>query len=198
MWDSTINNLELKVKEYKYSGQDLPQNIKSYFGDSPQDYASSYDTVVLEVDEIEESPIGSVKDMDLDDPFLDPKELSTISIANLLDLVKGDAKKYVPEHTKKNVQLSLKKRDDLGDFFADDNDGGPVYKVSGGQVRKVIADNTRMKVYTRAESEQIVNQIVSENLSFGELYGNLRGKSPCDKIVFFSFTCLQLRLKMIE
>lgn len=79
---------------------------------------------------------------------------------------------------KKDVQLSLKeKKDDLGDFFADDNDGGPVYKVSGGKVRKVIADNTRMKVYTRAESEQIVNQIVSEKLSFGELYGTIGGKS---------------------
>lgn len=41
----------------------------------------------------------------------------------------------------------------------------------------MIADNTRMKVYTRAESEAIVNQIVSENLSFGELYGSLQGKS---------------------
>ena len=46
-----------------------------------------------QVDQIEESSVGSVKDMDLDDPFLDPKELSTISVADLLDLVKGDAKK---------------------------------------------------------------------------------------------------------
>lgn len=77
----------------------------------------------------------------------------------------------------KDLQMSLKKRDDLGDFLADEKDSGPVYKVSGGKVRKVIADNTRMKVYTRAESEAIINQIVSEQLSFGELYGSLGGKS---------------------
>lgn len=83
----------------------------------------------------------------------------------------------------KKVSFNLKeKKDDLGDFYADDNDGGPVYKVSGGQVRKVIADNTRMKVYTRAESEQIVNQIVSENLSFGDRYGSLQGKSRREAI----------------
>ena len=63
--------------------------------------------MVLEVEEIEESSVGSAKDFDLNDPSLDPKELSNISIADLLNLVKGDAKNYVPEHTK-NVQLSLK------------------------------------------------------------------------------------------
>ena len=77
---------------------------------------------------------------------------------------------------------NLKEEDPLGDFFGEDNDGGPVYKVSGGKVRKLIADNTRMKVYSRAESEAIINQIVSEQLSFGELYGVLAGKSKREVI----------------
>ncbi len=105
-----------------------------------------------------------------------------------LDITYDDEGNLIPitkryDSSKKDIRFNLKEnKDDLGDFFADDNDGGPVYKVSGGKVRKVIADNTRMKVYTRAESEQIVNQIVSENLSFGELYGSLQGKSRREAI----------------
>lgn len=102
------------------------------------------------------------------------------SISHSAEKSTENAKKV--SQSEKNVQWSLKEKDPLGDFFADDNDGGPVYKVSGGKVRKVIADNTRMKVYSRAESEQIVNQIVSENLSFGELYGSLQGKSRREAI----------------
>lgn len=103
-------------------------------------------------------------------------DVSNNSISHSAEKSTENAKKVSDDDKKVSFNLKAKK-DDLGDFFADDNDGGPVYKVSGGKVRKVIADNTRMKVYTRAESEQIVNQIVSENLSFGELYGSLQGKS---------------------
>jgi hypothetical protein len=92
-----VHPVKLKVKEYNYSGQELPKNIKEYFESSPHGYASSYDTVVLEVEEIEKSPTGSVKDMDQIDPFLDPDGLSDISIADLLNLVKGGAEKYIPK-----------------------------------------------------------------------------------------------------
>lgn len=43
---------------------------------------------MLEVEEIEKSSEGSVKDMNQNDTFLDPTELSQISIADLLKLVK--------------------------------------------------------------------------------------------------------------
>ncbi|MBQ7397589.1 MAG: hypothetical protein IJW09_02035 [Clostridia bacterium] len=115
----TVQPVKLKVKEYKYSGQDLPKNIKEYFEDSPGDYASSYDTVVLGVEEIEESPTSSARDADANGPFQGPEELSKISIADLLNLVKGDAKNHVPEHTK-NVQLSLK--DNANQQTSDDID----------------------------------------------------------------------------
>ena len=92
-----IRPVKLKVKEYTYAGQDLPKNIKAYFDSLPQGYAASYDTVVLEVEEIEKSPSGSAKDMDRIDPFLSPEELSTIKVADLINLVKGDAKKYLPK-----------------------------------------------------------------------------------------------------
>ena len=91
--------VKLKVKEYTYSGQELPKNIKEYFDNSPQGYASSYDTVVLEVEEIEKSSVGSVEDIDQNDLFLDPSELSTISIADLLNLVKGKSEEYIPKYS---------------------------------------------------------------------------------------------------
>ena len=83
---------------------------------------------------------------------------------------------------KKDIKFNLKERDPMGDFFAEDNDGGAVYELSGGKVQKIVADNTRMKVYTRAEAEAIVNQIVAEKLSFGELYGSIAGKSKREVI----------------
>ena len=123
--------VKLKVKEYTYSGQELPKNIKEYFENSPQGYASSYDTVVLEVEEIEKSPLGSVKDIDQNDLFLDPNGLSdasgrvggedpraqatsdsTISIADLLNLVKGDAEKYIPKFSLSSIANT---------FFGDEN-----------------------------------------------------------------------------
>ena len=58
-----------------------PQNISEYFGNSPQDYASSYGTVVLKLEEIEESPTGSAKDMNPNDSFLSPNELCGIFLS---------------------------------------------------------------------------------------------------------------------
>jgi hypothetical protein len=52
---------------------------------------------VLTVEKIEESPAGSAKDMNTNDPFLGPEELSSISIADLLAKVKGKAEDYIPK-----------------------------------------------------------------------------------------------------
>ena len=92
-----VRPVKLKVKEYHYKGQELPKNIKAYFDGLPEGYAASYDTVVLEVEEIEKSPSGSAKDMNQEDSFLSPEELSTITVADLLDLVKGYSEKYIPK-----------------------------------------------------------------------------------------------------
>lgn len=97
--DGGVRPVKLKVKEYTYAGQDLPKNIKAYFGSLPEGYAASYDTVVLEVEEIEKSSSGSAKDMNQNNSFLSPDELSAIKVADLLDLVKGDSEKYIPEYS---------------------------------------------------------------------------------------------------
>lgn len=98
-YENRVLPVKLKVKEYKYTGQKIPQNISEYFNNAPKDYASSYDTVVLEVEEIEKSPTGSVKNVN-EFTRLNPTELSDISIADLLALVKGESKKYIPDYEK--------------------------------------------------------------------------------------------------
>ena len=92
-----IMPVKLKVKEYSYVGQLLPKNIRDYFDSNPGDYASSYDTVVLEVEEIEESSPGSVRDTMEHGIAPDPDELSTINVADLLGLVNGEYEKYIPK-----------------------------------------------------------------------------------------------------
>ena len=88
--------IKLKVKEIGNGGQDIPANISNYLGDNIDGFSTLYDTVALAVDEIEDLP-GSVR------PTADkaaerkyPGKPSTIKIAELLELVKGNADKYIP------------------------------------------------------------------------------------------------------
>lgn len=101
--DGNVLPVKLKVKEYAYTGQDIPQNIQDYFAGHPEDYVAMYDSVVLEVDGIEESPSGSAKDMSHNGPFLNPDELSTIRIADLLDLVNEKGEKYLPQYSDRDA-----------------------------------------------------------------------------------------------
>lgn len=101
--DGNVLPVKLKVKEYSYTGQEIPRNIQEYFAGHPEDYAAMYDSVVLEVDGIEESPSGSAKDMSHNGPFLNPDELSTIKIADLLDLVNEKGEKYLPQYSDRDV-----------------------------------------------------------------------------------------------
>lgn len=50
-------------------------------------------------------------------------------------------------------------------------------ELSDGQVKKLLANNTKLKVYTKAEAESIVNNIISNYLDFGEKYGVISGKT---------------------
>ena len=101
--DGNVLPVKLKVKEYSYTGQEIPRNIQEYFAGHPEDYAAMYDSVVLEVDGIEESPSGSAKDMSHNGPFLNPDELSTIRIADLLDLVNEKGEKYLPQYSDRDA-----------------------------------------------------------------------------------------------
>ena len=97
-----VEPVKLTVKEFDFSSLTaLPKNIKAYFEKNGimDSYNSLYDTHALEVIGVE----GIKKESDasgkgnargaLAQSTSDP----TISIANLLDLVKGDAEKYIPK-----------------------------------------------------------------------------------------------------
>lgn len=53
------------------------------------------------------------------------------------------------------------------------------YELSGGKLKK-LADMTRMKVYTKAEAEGIISDILGSYMSFGDTYGVLSGKSKAE------------------
>lgn len=89
--------VKLKVKEIDVVGQEIPANVAAYFEENPKEYAEAYDSVVLEVLEIEESPNGSGKDVNQNGSFLTPTGLRTIKVADFLPLVNGDESKYVPK-----------------------------------------------------------------------------------------------------
>lgn len=53
----------------------------------------------------------------------------------------------------------------------------PYYKLTRGQLKKIIANNTKYKVYNLADSETIINNVLSNYMSFGDKYGELSGKT---------------------
>ena len=89
--------VKLKVKEIDVVGQEIPANVAAYFEKNPKEYAEAYDSVVLEVLEIEESPNGSGKDVNRNGSFLTPTGLRNIKVADFLSLVNGDESKYLPK-----------------------------------------------------------------------------------------------------
>ncbi|HRF69887.1 MAG TPA: hypothetical protein PKV66_00490, partial [Candidatus Pelethenecus sp.] len=51
------------------------------------------------------------------------------------------------------------------------------YNLSDGQVKKLVANNTKFKKYTKVDAESIINNILSSYMNFGDKYGEIRGKS---------------------
>ncbi len=51
------------------------------------------------------------------------------------------------------------------------------YRLSDGQVKKALANYTKFKVYTRADAEGIINNVLGNYMSFGESYGVISGKT---------------------
>lgn len=56
------------------------------------------------------------------------------------------------------------------------------YELTDGQVKKLLANSTKMKVYSKVESEGIINDILGNYMSFGDTYGALSGKSKAEVI----------------
>ncbi len=60
-----------------------------------------------------------------------------------------------------------------GDYF---------YELTDGQIKKMLADHTKFKVYSKVEAEQVINDILSNYMTFGDKYGVLRGKAKSEVI----------------
>lgn len=56
------------------------------------------------------------------------------------------------------------------------------YELTDGQVKKLLANSTKMKVYSKVESEGIINDILGNYMSFGDVYGVLSGKPKAEVI----------------
>lgn len=99
-----VRPVKLKVKEYRNEGQQIPENVIKYFRSSPKEYASSYDTVVLTVENIEGIP-GSAHSMtEKSAEKKRPSKPSEVIVTDLLNLVKGNAEKYIPDKNKAGNQ----------------------------------------------------------------------------------------------
>ena len=93
----TVYTIKLKVKEIGNDGQRIPANISNYLGDNFDGFSTLYDTVVLAVDEIEDLPGSARPPADKAAERKYPSRSSSIKVAELLELVKGDAEKYIPK-----------------------------------------------------------------------------------------------------
>ena len=56
-------------------------------------------------------------------------------------------------------------------------DGEGEYVYSKGQISKYVAEHSKVKAYLKSDAERIVNSILSNYLTFGEKYGEVRGKT---------------------
>lgn len=64
----------------------------------------------------------------------------------------------------------------------DDTAKPTYYHLSDGQIKKMLANNTRYKVYTKADAEGIINNVLQNYMSFGEKYGDMSGKTKAEVI----------------
>ena len=114
--ENGVEPIKLKVKEYsRQSVAELPRNIREYFENNGNQntHHRLYDAVALEVVAIE----GAKKESGASASVASQERLgakgtpnSTIKISELLDLVNGDAKKYVPQkETGKQYKLPVSK-----------------------------------------------------------------------------------------
>ena len=55
--------------------------------------------------------------------------------------------------------------------------GGAVYEVSNGQIKKMIANYTRSKTYSKKEADEAIHEILKDTLYAEDEQATLRGKS---------------------
>ena len=56
------------------------------------------------------------------------------------------------------------------------------YEMSRGEIKKLLANNTRMRVYAKKDIEQIINTVLDSYMSFGDKYGTLSNKNKAQVV----------------
>ena len=171
-----LEPVKLTVKEYGFRTiKDVPKNIRAYFEKNGvmESYNSLYDTHALEVIGVE----GIKKESDASGKVgaqgarARATSDSTISIANLLDLVKGDAEKYIPKastnfRTDGDLQgrLALPKNTKFQasaktDANAATRKSGDVVMLSKGEKAKLHANYAGDKVFDKKSVKDALSGI---------------------------------------
>ena len=72
-----------------------------------------------------------------------------------------------------NLRLSRKRNRDDHKFY---------YEMSRGEIKKLLANSTRMRVYAKKDIEQIINTVLDSYMSFGDKYGTLSNKNKAQVV----------------
>ena len=114
-----VQPVKLTVKEYSVEGQDIPKAVLDYVGDLQEGdtYAPIYDGKVLVLEGVEKETSSSAPSPPADAGLDKHPSVSVISVKDLLDLVKGEDVKYIPQRETnegRNSNNKLSRRDSAG------------------------------------------------------------------------------------
>lgn len=94
---------------------------------------------------------------------------------------------YKPNQIKEITNKTPTKDTDIRFALAEDEDNRRVGGLTKAQRAKFVANNTKLKVYSRADAEVIINDILTNRLNLDERYvANLSGKSK-NEIIDYLF-----------
>lgn len=94
---------------------------------------------------------------------------------------------YKPNQIKEITNKTPTKDTDIRFALAEDEDNRRVGGLTKAQRAKFVANNTKLKVYSRADAEVIINDILANRLNLDERYvANLSGKSK-NEIIDYLF-----------
>lgn len=97
---------------------------------------------------------------------------------------KGIKVEFYDENTNSRSPLIKNLPDDIR-FALQSNENEDNRAIGGltrGQRAKFVANNTRLKVYSKAEAAEVINSIIDERLVLEDKYGSLSGKSKAEVI----------------
>jgi hypothetical protein len=129
-----VQPVKLTVKEYNVEGQDIPKAVLDYVGDLQEGdtYAPIYDGKVLVLEGVEKETSSSAPSPPADAGLDKHPSVSTVSVKDLLDLVKGEDAKYIPQReTSESTRYSADDSEIPGAIWGDEdetyvNDNEPV------------------------------------------------------------------------